>query len=80
MEYMLSTLAADHPWLFTIFTIIGVLRVIFKPLMSLLKQVVDTTPTTKDDEFYNQLIDSQAYKAIAWGVDYLASIKLPGQK
>lgn len=80
MEFMLSSFAADHPWAFSIFSIIGIFRVVFKPLMGVIKTAIDASGSQKAEDAYAHLMESQAYRALAWGVDYLASIKLPGQK
>lgn len=71
-------LAAKYPVVTTVFLVIGVLRAIFKPFFAFLHVFVAATPSQKDDELLNKAEGSKVYKAFAFVVDYLASIKLPG--
>jgi len=71
-------LADKYPWAVTLFVVMGVLRAVFKPLVAFARTVVVATPSVKDDEFLNKAESSKAFKAVAWFVDYLTSIKLPG--
>ena len=57
--------------------VIGGLRVIFKPLMSLIQAVVGLSPSVKDDSILSMIIESKVYKVIAYALDWSASIKLP---
>lgn len=80
MESTLIELATKYQWFLTLCIVIGVARMIFKPIMALIDAVVAYTPSTKDDEFMAGLKENRIYKGIIWVVDYLLSIKLPGQK
>lgn len=71
-------LGEKYPWAVTLFIITGVLRTVFKPLVAFARTVVLATPSVKDDEILNKAEGSKAFKAVAWLVDYLTSIKLPG--
>lgn len=74
----ITGLSASYPWLTTVLVAIGTFRALFKPVMTLLDQVVvATTWTQTDNELLNKVKASKVYKALVWVVDYLASVKLP---
>ena len=77
---MLIGLAQKYPIILTIVSIMGMARVILKPLMTLLHTVVKETETTKDDTFLASLEESAVYKGIVWLLDYAISLKLPTSK
>lgn len=70
---------AKYPQVGTVLMIVGTLRLIFKPLTTFLHQVVDATPTVRDNEILDRIEKSKAFKVVAWALDYFASVKLPGQ-
>ena len=80
MEQLFIDLVSKYPTATMIFTAVGVLRAVFKPLMAVWESYVASTPTVNDDEVLKTFKSSGLYKALAWIVDYAASIKLPGQK
>lgn len=65
------------PALTSFVALVGILRVLIKPLMVFLDKVVETTPGDKDDEFLSKLRESKAYKAVLFFLDYVGSIKPP---
>ncbi len=77
LQPLLIQYAQQYPWLFATLLVMASLRVFFKPLMEIFKGVVDLTPSKKDDEFYNKMLESKVYKVIVFLVDWFASIKLP---
>ena len=77
MEQFLAELIVKYPNLAMAFMVVGVLRAIFKPLMTLLHSYVEATPSEKDNEILKKVMDSKFYSAIQWLLDYTASIKLP---
>ncbi len=68
---------AKNPQVAALIVMMGTLRLVLKPIMSALKEVIDLTPTKWDNEQFDKLINSKAYKAISWALDYVGSIKLP---
>ncbi len=80
MEALLAGLVAKYTWMVVVVLIIGIFRMVFKPLMAVIKAVVAATPSTKDDEVVAKVESSSVYKGLCWVVDYLLSIKLPGWK
>lgn len=80
MEMLILDLVKDYPMMASIFMIIGVLRSIFKPLMTLLHSYVDATPSEKDNASLEKLKASKVFAALVWFIDYSSSIKLPPAK
>jgi len=72
--------ALKNPWIFTILAVVGVARMVLKPLMSFFHTYVKATKSLKDDKLYNKISNSKIYKGIIWVLDYLFSIKLIGNK
>lgn len=72
-----TTLFSSHPAFSSLLMLIGVLRVVMKPLMMFIETLVVATPTKLDDGVYKSMIESELYKAFVFVVDWLASIKLP---
>lgn len=78
---IIETYASSFPpSVINIFIIIGSVRIFVKPLMALFQAYVDFTPNTKDDVLPQKLKENKIYKAIAFGLDWFASIKLPKAK
>ncbi len=68
---------AKNPHVAALIVMMGTLRLVLKPIMSALKEVIDLTPTKWDNEQFDKLINSKAYKAVSWVLDYVGSVKLP---
>jgi hypothetical protein len=77
MEADFIALVAKYPQAIMVFTAVGVLRAIFKPIMVVLENYVKATPSADDDVWLEKLKVSKPYKVVAWLLDYTASIKLP---
>lgn len=77
---LLTTFGGKYPIIITIFTVIGVLRVINKPLFAFFHAFVAATPSTKDDEILASVEQSKVYKAICFVLDWTLSIKVGTQK
>jgi hypothetical protein len=60
-----------------IVTVIGSLRLILKPTMTYLQGIVAMTPTKKDNEFLDMVLNSKVYKVVSFMLDWFASLKLP---
>lgn len=72
----LTPLVAKYTWLATIISVLGIARLILKPLFTFLHTVVQTTPTTKDDDLLTRTENSTAFKWVVFILDYVFSIKL----
>jgi len=77
MELILTELAVSMPWLIDVIFWIGLSRLIMKPIMTAVQEVINLTPTVKDDEVLAKILESKIYKGIVFALDYVASIKLP---
>lgn len=64
-------------WIVGAILLIGTLRILVKPLMSLFKAVTELTPSTSDDELYVKIETSKAYSVLVYVLDWIASLKLP---
>lgn len=73
-------IAAKYPILVTILTIIGGLRAVFKPLVSWYEARVAETADDTDDARLAKWKSSWWFKALAWGLDFGASIKVGVRK
>lgn len=60
--------------------IVGSLRVVLKPLFALAYAIASVTPDKKDDEAVKKIEEHKVTKAIAFALDYVASVKLPPKK
>lgn len=76
MEFLLPYIQ-QYPIISTIIFIVGGLRIIFKPLVAIIQNYVDYTPSPKDNEFLKKVMESFLYQKFVWLIDYIGSIKLP---
>jgi hypothetical protein len=76
MEFILNFIA-EYPIASSVLVVVGVLRAIFKPIMTAIEAVVAATPTQKDDLALEKAKASKLYLALVWFIDYIASVKLP---
>jgi hypothetical protein len=65
------------PQITAVLLILGACRTVFKPACALVRAIVGVTKTDKDDKLVDAVAANKYYKAFAWLVDYLLSIKLP---
>jgi hypothetical protein len=74
------TLLASNPHLAILITVMSVCRMIFKPACALVQQIVDATPGKSDDVWWLRVQENKVFKAAAWLMDYLISLKFPVKK
>lgn len=77
---LLMSLLGKYPLIGSILMVMGILRSVFKPLFALARAYVSASPSAKDDAALDGIEKSAIYKGLAFALDYLASIKLPGAK
>ena len=77
LQALCNGLAGNYGWLTTVVLVIGSLRIVFKPIMLALENYVRQTPTVADDERLAKFEAGIIYKALAFLLDFAASIKLP---
>lgn len=69
-------LVTKYPWLATVITVIGILRLVLKPAFVFFHEVVKATPSVKDDELLAKVESSPVLKWVLIGLDWFASIKV----
>jgi hypothetical protein len=74
---MLEAAAGSYGVVVQIISVIGVLRLVFKPVMSVVQAVISLTPTLSDDQLLSKILGSKVYKIASYLLDWTASIKLP---
>ena len=67
--------ASNHPIVFTIAAVIGVLRLIFKPIIAIARAIADATPSPSDNKIIDDIEASPITKAVLFVLDLVASIK-----
>tara|TARA_R110000868_G_scaffold242882_5_gene498499 strand:- start:172 stop:420 length:249 start_codon:yes stop_codon:yes gene_type:complete len=77
---IVNELVAKWPVLSSVLLVVGALRLTIKPLVSIVRSVVELTPGKTDDLLLDKVEASKVYKGLCWVLDYLTSIKLPGAK
>lgn len=75
MEWLLG-LVNQYPWVANTLMIIGSLRLVLKPVFSILRTYVDTTSATADNEWLDKVENNSVVKAIFYALDWIASIKI----
>lgn len=80
MLELITQISQSAPWLYQVIFYIGLARLIMKPVMTAVQEIVNLTPSTKDNEFLDAVLGSKIYKAVSWALDYVASLKLPQKK
>ena len=76
MEEILIGLVAKYPVVASILSIIGLIRLLVKPVMEIIKAYVAYTPSKEDDSFVNKVIASPIYNKFLFILDWLFSIKI----
>lgn len=76
VSWVLGLLAAN-PHFAVLITFISVCRLVFKPLCAFITLLVNATGSTKLATLWQAIEDNKFFKAVAWLMDYFASIKLP---
>ena len=69
-----------NPMFASFIMVLGLLRMIIKPAMTILQAVVKFTPYDSDDKWLADLEVSKGYKLFTYMLDWLLSIKMPEKK
>jgi hypothetical protein len=72
----LLSMVNTHPYFVMLVTAMGTLRLLVKPVMTILHVVVKLTPYDKDDQWLTKLEGSKAYAAFLYLLDWFASVKV----
>jgi len=73
----LPALSLKYPMLTKVFIVMGVFRVVLKPILALAIKYVDIQPSLEKNEKVMRLLRSPAWKTVSFALDYLFSLKLP---
>lgn len=79
LEAMLPMLGMKAEKALEVLAFIGMLRLFIKPLMGLLEAYTQVSPSKVDDKLPEQVKEHKAYKAVAYLLDWFASIKVKKQ-
>lgn len=77
LKPQLEALAAQYPVLASILFIIGVARLVLKPVFSILRTIVEATPSQSDNALLDNVEKSVPMRAVMYALDWLFSVKLP---
>jgi len=77
MDLFLMGLADSYPIVFKVAMYLGMARMIMKPLMVFLQDVVKVYPGEKDDIMLEKIMGNKIYKGLVFVLDYALSLKLP---
>lgn len=80
LNQILLDLVAKFPYISTVIMAVGFLRVINKPLFSLLHAYVAYTSTDADDKALDEVEQSSVYKGLLYVLDWFGSVKVGDQK
>lgn len=76
---LLNKLLAQGTWgkiIVWVVTIMGFMRVIFKPIFEAIHSYVDSTPSLDDNAKFDKIASSKWFKVVAFVLDWGGSIKL----
>jgi hypothetical protein len=60
----------------TIISVVGVLRIIFKPIFTVMHAVADATPSQTDNQVVDSIENHKITKGLLFVLDWIASIKI----
>ena len=76
----LHDMLSQYPHISTVLVVVGILRIINKPLFALLHVIVQSTKSEKDDQALEKVEKSIVYKIFLFLLDWFASFKIPETK
>lgn len=80
MDQILIQILSAYPGVasvvLTVLSVVGILRLVLKPLMTILHSVAAATETDKDNKIIEQVEGSKIWNGLLWVLDYLASVKI----
>lgn len=80
LQPLLASFIGANGWALQVISIIGTLRLIFKPLQSFVAAIIAATPSVNDDAWLAKAMASKAYGYVQYALDWFASVKLPAKK
>jgi hypothetical protein len=77
LKPVLEMLAGKYGVVAQVLGYMAAARIFFKPIMTIAESYVNLTPSLKDNEKFEKIKASKAYKMVVFLVDMFASVKLP---
>lgn len=77
---LISAYAGEFGWAVQIVSVIGTLRLFFKPVMSAIGSAVKETPSLSDDVILNKVTGNAFYKGFVFIIDLIGSVKIKPKK
>jgi len=68
---------SEYPAFAMVVTLIGFLRLIMKPVMTIAQAYVKMTPYDSDDKWLADVEQSKGYKLFVYLMDWVLSVKMP---
>jgi hypothetical protein len=68
--------AQQNPNIAALLLAMGIARAVFKPIFAVAHAYVEATESKEDDAKLAEIEQSKLVKAIAWALDYVASVKI----
>ena len=75
MDWLIGFIS-QYEWIKTALIVIGSLRLVMKPLFSVIRTYVDLTVNTDDNAWLKRIEEHSITKSILYALDWIASIKL----
>lgn len=73
---VIETFLGSQGWMVQVLSIVGLLRLVVKPIMEVVQAYVKWTATPKDDSLVNHILTSPIYTKFLFVLDWLTSIKI----
>jgi len=77
---LLSAYVGDFGWAVQVVSIVGTLRLFFKPIMAAVTSAVKESSSLKDDEILGKVTGNSIYKGFVFLIDLISSIKVNPKK
>ena len=76
MQELLETFVGANGWMVQVLSIIGLLRVLIKPITEAAIAYAKWTDNKRDDSLVDKVIKSSIYQKLLFVLDWLTSIKI----
>lgn len=74
---VMEMMAGKYGWVAQAIGIMGVARLVMKPIMLALPEIVKATPGEGDDKLLDKVMNHAIYKYVVLAMDFMLSVKLP---
>lgn len=77
---LISAYIGDYGWAVQIVSVVGTLRLFFKPIVAAIESAVAASESKNDDIVLGKVKQNSIYKAFIFVLDLVGSIKVPKKK